>query len=163
MNIIYHCYGGAHSSVTAAAIHLGWLPVTKMPTFEELMKIPYFDVQIGTDHGVFRYLGEDENLNKVFIIGRRNLKNNFEKLVFGLASIYDREDDFLFIDTMPLINWKMVLGGYLSRGLETPKLGRKIVLKGVQESFFKYVALVSKVKTNLSYKAYRKHFGSVNS
>ena len=119
MNIVYHCFGGAHSSVTAAAIHLGWLPVTKMPTFEELMKIPYFDVQIGEDRGVFRYLGEDENLNRVFIIGRRNLKDNFEKLVYGLAGIYDRKEEFLLINTMPLINWKMVLGGYLSRGLNS--------------------------------------------
>lgn len=162
MNIVYHCFGGAHSSVTAAAIHLGWLPATKIPTFEELMKIPYFDVQIGEDHGVFRYLGEDEQLNKVYIIGRRNLKDKFEKLVYGLASVYDWEDDFLLINTMPLVNWKMVLGGYLSRGLETPKLGRKIVLKGVQESFFKYVALVSEVKTNLFHHTYGKHFRSVN-
>ncbi|HBC94637.1 MAG TPA: hypothetical protein DCZ10_17500, partial [Pelotomaculum sp.] len=26
MKVIYHCHGGTHSSVTAAAIHLGMLP-----------------------------------------------------------------------------------------------------------------------------------------
>mgnify|MGYP001196744512 CR=1 FL=1 len=146
MNIIYHCFGGAHSSVTAAAIHLGWLATSKKPTFEELLQIPYFEVQIGADHGIFRYMGEDEKQNKVFILGRRNLKDNFEKLTYGLAKIYGRKEDFLLIDTMPYVNWKMVIGGSLSRGLEAPKLGRKIVLQGVQDSFFKYVAFVEQIK-----------------
>lgn len=154
MNIIYHCFGGAHSSVTAAAIHLGWLETSKKPTFEELMQIPYFEVQIDEDHGIFRYMGEDEKHNKVFILGRRNLKGNFEKIVYGLAKIYGRKDDFLLIDTMPYVNWKMIIGGSLSRGLESPKLGRKIVLQGVQDSFFTYVAFVEKIKReylNISY------------
>lgn len=148
MNIIYHCFGGAHSSVTAAAIHLGWLAISKVPTYEELMEIPYFEVQINEDHGIFRYMGEDENHNKVYIIGRRNLKDDFEKLILGLAKIYGK-DDFLIVNTMPLVNWKMVVGGYLSRGLEIPKMGRAIVIKGVQDAFFKYTELVNKVKKNL--------------
>jgi hypothetical protein len=31
MKIIYHCYGGTHSSVIAAAIHLGLLPEDRVP------------------------------------------------------------------------------------------------------------------------------------
>lgn len=164
MYIIYHCFGGAHSSVTAAAIHLGWLPSSKKPTFEELMQIPYFEVQINEDHGVFRYMGEDEKSNKIFILGRRNLKDDFEKLAYGLARIYGQKDDFLIINTMPLVNWKMVIGGYLSRGLESPKLGRVIVLRGVQDSFFKYVAFVEKVKSDyLNHHVYKTNIRSAYS
>ncbi|HPZ72110.1 MAG TPA: DUF3189 family protein, partial [Peptococcaceae bacterium] len=32
MKIIYNCYGGAHSSVTAAALHLGLLPEARPAT-----------------------------------------------------------------------------------------------------------------------------------
>ena len=162
MNIIYHCFGGAHSSVTAAAIHLGWLSSSQIPSFEELMNIPYFDVQIGADHGTFRFMGKDEQENNVYIIGRRNLRNDFEIIVHSLANIYDKEEECLLINTMPLVNWKMVIGGYLSRGLETPKFGRSIVVKGVQDSFLKYVALVNTIKNIYpNYNLSEKKFGSV--
>jgi hypothetical protein len=41
MKIIYCCYGGSHSSVTAAAIHLDMLPLTRKPTSAELLSIPF--------------------------------------------------------------------------------------------------------------------------
>ncbi|MDS1030681.1 DUF3189 family protein [Bacillota bacterium LX-D] len=147
MNIIYHCFGGAHSSVTAAAIHLGLLSTTHIPSVTELMKVPFFDYQINADHGQFRLMGTDELGNKVFFIGRRNLAVNFEILIKGLVEMNNlSQKDFILINTMPLVNWKMVVGGFLSRGLQTPRLGRPIVLKGVQHSFFKYVGLVENVK-----------------
>ena len=43
MKIIYHCYGGSHSSVIAAALHLGLLAKDRIPNETELMAIPYFD------------------------------------------------------------------------------------------------------------------------
>ncbi len=112
------------------------------------MKLPYFDVQISDDHGVFRFLGRDESGNRIFIIGRRNLGSNFENLVYGLADIFEvPKEDMLLVNTMPFVNWMMVLGGFLSRGLKIPLIGRPIVIKGVQHSFFKFVALVEKVKS----------------
>jgi xylulokinase len=49
MKIIYHCYGGSHSSVLAAAIHTGRLNPERLPTGEELMALPYF-TQSGTPY-----------------------------------------------------------------------------------------------------------------
>ena len=43
MKIIYHCFGGSHSSVSAAALHLGLLDRQRTPTEEELVRIPYYD------------------------------------------------------------------------------------------------------------------------
>ncbi|HCX78095.1 MAG TPA: hypothetical protein DG577_01645, partial [Firmicutes bacterium] len=43
--MIYHCYGGAHSSVTAAAVHVGLLARDKTPSRLELVSLPYFDAQ----------------------------------------------------------------------------------------------------------------------
>lgn len=147
MNIVYHCFGGAHSSVTAAAIHLGWLSPNKLPSKEDLTKIPYFDWQTKKDHGIFRFMGKDEFGNKVFFIGRRYLRHDFETLVYGLAKMYGVDSkEILLINTMPYINWMMILGGYLSRRHGIVKIGRPIVIKGVQHSFFRYVALVERVK-----------------
>ncbi|HEX3010797.1 MAG TPA: DUF3189 family protein, partial [Syntrophomonadaceae bacterium] len=39
MKIIYHCFGGSHSSVTAAAIHLGLIEKHRPPSMEELMSL----------------------------------------------------------------------------------------------------------------------------
>ncbi|MFA6694423.1 MAG: DUF3189 family protein, partial [Bacillota bacterium] len=38
MIIVYHCYGGTHSSVTAAALHLKKLH--QNPTANDLLKLP---------------------------------------------------------------------------------------------------------------------------
>ncbi|HWJ02080.1 MAG TPA: DUF3189 family protein, partial [Verrucomicrobiae bacterium] len=46
MKIIYNCYGGSHSSVTAAAIHLGLVDCGKVPCARELWKLPYYDSQV---------------------------------------------------------------------------------------------------------------------
>lgn len=151
MIIIYHCFGGAHSSVTAAAIHLGWLSPSQIPSKNDLMRIPYFDWQTRKDHGIFRFMGRDELGNKVFIIGRRNLREDFETLTYGLAEIYGfKREELLLVNTMTYINWMMILGGYLSRSQGMIQLGRPIVIKGVQHSFFKYVNMVNKVKKILN-------------
>jgi hypothetical protein len=41
LKIIYHCYGGSHSSVIAAALHLKWIDKDRLPSEEEMMAIPY--------------------------------------------------------------------------------------------------------------------------
>ena len=43
MIIIYRCYGGTHSSVMAASIHLELLPGDRKPAGKELLALPYFD------------------------------------------------------------------------------------------------------------------------
>jgi len=43
LKVIYHCYGGAHSSVTAANIHLGLLPRERTPGYRELISQKLFD------------------------------------------------------------------------------------------------------------------------
>lgn len=149
MHIIYHCYGGAHSSVTAAAIHLELLSTMRLPAPEELMNIPYFEVQVSQNHGIFRFMGTDKYQHKIYVIGRRNLSNHFETLVYGLVELLETEDVVL-INTMPVVNWKMVVGGFLSRGLRMPKYGRGIVVNGVQKSFTRFVDLVKTIKSSLS-------------
>lgn len=147
MKIIYHCYGGAHSSVTAASIHLGWLPSDRMPDNEELLNIPYFDRPINKDHGHIRFMGYDENNNEVYIVGRRNSKSVLENICHGISDIYGLTDkDVRLINVMPYVNLKMVIGGFISRRLQITPIGRPIILAGVKSSYWKFVNLVKNVK-----------------
>lgn len=147
MKIIYHCYGGAHSSVTAAAVHLGWLPTDRIPNTLELMNIPYFDRPISDDHGQIRLMGIDEFRNEVFVIGRRNEHIAFENIAKGLIELYKLSDKrYIFVNVMPYVNWKMVLGGFTSRRLGWTQFGRPVIIKGVQHSYWKIVSMVQSVK-----------------
>lgn len=147
MKIIYHCYGGAHSSVTASAIHLGWLPTDRLPGKEELEKTPYFDRPMDGDHGNIRFMGKDEFDNDIHVVGRRNASRIFENMATGLVEIYKLPvEQFIFVDVMPYVNWKMVLGGFTSRRLGWTWFGRPVIMAGVRYSYWSIVSLVQQVR-----------------
>ncbi|KUO50482.1 MAG: hypothetical protein APF76_07450 [Desulfitibacter sp. BRH_c19] len=151
MKIVYHCYGGSHSSVTTAAIHLGYLPNHRRPTSEELMGLPFFDKQIDKDHGKFNLMGKDEIGNEVYICGCRSLGSKVEKTLQGVAKITNTPiDDMIFIDTLNGVNNLMRVGGFLSRKLKLVSMGRPLVLEGTINSFNKFVDMVGEVKKNIA-------------
>lgn len=147
MIIIYNCYGGSHSSVTASAIHLGLLPEDRVASDSELLNIPYYDAQVAKDHGRIRLMGSDQRGNQVFIASKRNLGKHYERIMREVLKIMGVEGkNVLFVDTMPYVNLWMVIGGYLSRRLGYKRLGRRIILFGTRQSYFKFVHLVQLVK-----------------
>lgn len=147
MIIIYNCYGGSHSSVASASIHAGLIKDNKVPTAKELMNLPFYDRQVAKDHGHIRFIGEDEKGNKIYVTSKHNMGYEYEKTLRSIASILDFPNEKItYIDTMPYVNWLMMLGGFLSRRLGWIKIGRPIVIKGTQLSFFKFGHLVNVVK-----------------
>ncbi|MEL7565137.1 MAG: DUF3189 family protein [Dehalobacterium sp.] len=151
MIIIYCCFGGSHSSVTAAAIHLGMLSSTKIPTGKELLSVPYYDRQIGKDHGYFRYMGDDEYGNQIYIIGKHNLGKGFEDLIRQLAKILGLDQgNLVIVDTMPYVNLMMMIGGYTSRRLGIVTIGRPIVIRGTQNAFLKLASMVHRLKITVA-------------
>lgn len=151
MYIIYHCFGGAHSSITAACIHLGLIAENSLPTPEELLALPFYDQTTDDDHGYLRYLGDDTAGHRVFVIGRRGLKDCFVTLVQSLASLLNvSREEFLIVDTVPYVNWMMMVGGFTSRRLGWIRIGRPLVIKGTQKAFKNLVRLVQTVKSQAS-------------
>ena len=146
MKIIYHCYGGSHSSVTAAGIHLGLLPSDRLPSLDMFMKVPYFDRQINEDHGYLRFMGKDDKNNDVYIVGRRSLGKFIENAYASINDIFNLGEELYLVDVMPYVNWYMVVGGTASRKFGWIRFGRPIVLKGTQHSYFKIANLVEKTK-----------------
>lgn len=142
MKIIYHCFGGSHSSVTAAALHLGILKKNTIPTPDELIKIPYFDKTSDSDFGSIRYMGTDEFGNEVYVLGKKSLGNRFGSILLGVAEILGKQDELLVVNCMELVNWSMKLGGFTSRRLGLVALGRPVVSWGTGRAFRQLVNLV---------------------
>jgi len=142
MKIIYHCFGGSHSSVTAAALHLGMLNRNRPPTVEELMKIPYYDKTNDSDFGSIRYMGTDEYDNEIYVLGKKSLGNRYSGILMGVAEILGITDQLIEVNCMNLVNWSMKIGGFTSRRLRLELLGRPVVVWGTQKAFYELVNLV---------------------
>ncbi|MEQ8201546.1 MAG: DUF3189 family protein [Syntrophomonadaceae bacterium] len=149
MKIIYHCFGGSHSSVSAAALHLGLLDRQKIPTEEDLVRIPYYDKTTDADFGTIRYMGTDDAGNDVYVFGKKSFSNRYTAVLMGIAGILGEQDQLVMVDCMNRINWSMKVGGFTSRRLGLTMVGRPIVTWGTRQAFTQLVNLVeiTRVKT----------------
>lgn len=153
MIIIYHCWGGAHSSVTAASIHLGLLPHDRVPTTEEFMRTGHFDQHWPRDHGKIYKLGIDEYGNQICFLGREFYGDIIIRAIKGVAKIYNVDpDQIYFVDVMSCVNLVMMLGGSVSRALHIISIGRPIVISGTQKCYGRIIQLVEDVKKEISSK-----------
>ncbi len=145
MKIVYHCYGGAHASPTAAAIHLGILPANRRPTFRELLQVPRFDSARGWEHGKMFRAGVDNAGNEVYTMGRRNSAALVIKLIKEFTRLSGgNPEEYYFVNCVQLLNPLMVTGGYSSRALGWVRLGRPIVTFGTILSFPILVRIVQR-------------------
>jgi hypothetical protein len=142
MKIIYHCFGGSHSSVTAAALHLGLIDKHRPPTMDELMSLPYFDKTTENDFGSIRFMGIDEYGNEVYVLGKKSMSERLTHILNGLAQILGVEDQVLVVNAMDRVNISMKLGGFTSRRIGLPSVGRPVVSRGTIKAFFQLVNLV---------------------
>ncbi|MDD3652796.1 MAG: DUF3189 family protein [Desulfotomaculaceae bacterium] len=147
MKIIYHCFGGAHSSVTAAYIHLGFLPADHVPDSQAFCQLPFYDRQGNDQHGHFFFMGRDEFGHEVFFTARRSRQVVLENIVKGLAEIFDIPPaEYLLVNVMHKVNWAMKFGGYLSRRCGLIRVGRPIVTMGTRLAYSQVANLVRQVK-----------------
>lgn len=142
MIIIYHCFGGSHSSVTAAAVHLGLLGKNRIPSDEELMAIPYFDKTVNGDFGHIRFMGVDEYNNRIYVLGKKALGDRCNNTLIGIGRVLGSSEKVLPVNTMTSVNWLMKLGGFSSRRLGIVWPGRNLVSYGTRKAFFDLVNLV---------------------
>lgn len=142
MKVIYHCFGGSHSSVTAAALHLGMLNKGKLPAPEDLMALPYYDKTNDNDFGSIRFMGSDEMGNDVYVMGKKSLGDRFSNILMGVAEILEQDDQLMVINCMHHVNWSMKLGGFTSRRMNLTCLGRPVVSWGTKKAFVHLVNLV---------------------
>lgn len=150
MKVIYACYGGAHSSPLAAAIHLGRIKGDPWPSLEDIANVLYFDIVDGEDRGRVFPVGIDEYGNEVFVLGRGRNALPIEQAVrsgYILAGADPRQ--LLFVDSLKAVNWQMRIGGFLSRRLRLISLGRPLVTRGSRRAYPRLVEIVNETKQRL--------------
>ncbi len=151
MIIIYHCYGGAHSSVLSAAIHTRILPDDRKPSNKDILKIPYFDKTTSNQIGIPFYYGDDEYGNKIYIQGMGGSDKVVKQLLKELMTKYEiPEKDVIMVDTLKNVNILVRIGGFLSRGLGLVFPGRYLTVLGLMLNYNKFVNTVSQVKAKIA-------------
>ena len=152
MKIIYSCYGGAHSSITAAAIHTGILPNDRIPSKEEILAVPFYDETMGKDIGRPIHMGVDEWNNDVYVVGMGSNREMHTKMIYEFANEFNdkNQKDIMIIKAIDLINTYVRFGGLLSRRLNIISLGRPLTVYGMRKNFMLFIELVNNVKQTLS-------------
>ncbi|MEW6183660.1 MAG: DUF3189 family protein [Bacillota bacterium] len=146
MHIVYHCFGGTHSSVIAAALHTGLLYEKRPPDEKSSFTLPYFDTQDGRDRGKLYFYGIDECGNRVYIIGRGRDTEALQ-LVFGEQ--IENGLRAVIVNTLPCFPFILKVGGFISRRLKRPRLGRPLVFAGIRRGYPFVKDLVYQVKTEV--------------
>lgn len=148
MKIIYSCYGGAHSSIVASAIHMGYLPMDRVPTREELLNIPYYDQSPKESRGTPIYMGTDKDLRSVYALGMGPYRTEYAKIVYNFAFQLagKNKKDIQIINVIPLLSLSVKLGGFMSRGMGLIGLGRPLTISGIQKRYHFFVKLVEDVR-----------------
>lgn len=148
MIYIYHCFGGAHSSVTTAAIHLNMLSSKNVPTKKEVLSLPLYDRVPVRNHGYIHFYGTDLENNEVYVIGLENISDRVIPVFQNLIRLFG-VNNVVLVNTLSYVNIAMKVGGVLSRALRLVFLGRPLVIWGTRGAWYHLRTLVKlgKVET----------------
>lgn len=143
MTIVYHCFGGAHSSPVAAAIHVGLLPRDRVPPAQAIRTVPYFDATPPGRWGCLLPVGRDVHGHAVYVMGHGpHGPVAVQALQAGYHLAGGDPSGLVLVDTLRCVNVWMRLGGYLSRRLGLVRLGRPLVIWGTKKAYPRLAALV---------------------
>ncbi|MDR5657912.1 DUF3189 family protein [Serpentinicella sp. ANB-PHB4] len=148
MKIIYCCYGGAHTSIVASSIHMGYLPTDKIPTSEEILSVPYYDQSANNSVGTPLFMGVDEYTNEVYVMGMGHHRDYYAVMTYEYAHILasDKGTSIRIINALSCINNYIRIGGFLSRRANLISIGRPLTVFGIQRNYKYFVELVSNLK-----------------
>lgn len=150
MKVFYNCYGSAHSSVLAAAIHTGMLSTDELPSNAEILHLPHYDKTSNEEIGLPFFFGYDELGNEVFIIGMGGQRDVVKKSIQSfLKDSGVPQTSYVIINTLSYVNWWTRIGGFLSRRLGVVKIGRPLTVFGLKKVYFDFVKMVVKAKRDL--------------
>jgi len=150
MKLFYHCFGGAHTSITCAAIHLGYLPMDRIPNFKEFISVPYYDKMEDKNRGTPLYIGRDELGIDIYAIGLRNACHIMIPAIKSYLNVNNiPSKDILFVESLVKLHPITGVGGFLSRKLNLVSIGRPLTIWGIRRRYSVFVEIVSGVKESL--------------
>lgn len=151
MKLFYYCYGGAHTSVTCASIHLGYLPKDRVPEAREFLSVPFYDKMENKELGTPVFMGKDELGWDVYIMGMKNAK---QLVITSMKSYLNAcgldQKSFVLVNALVELHPVTSIGGMLSRRLGLVFPGRPMTVWGIRKTYPKFAALVEQVKENLA-------------
>lgn len=147
VEVIYCCYAGAHTSITAAALHVRLLAPKHQPTVSDILSLPYFDTtsqdQIGR---VFKY-GSDQRGNNIYVAalgpGRQA---TLAALKLMLLECGVTDDNSLIVNALSCVSLGVRVGGFISRRLGIVTLGRLMCARGIVNHFRCFETLVDEAR-----------------
>lgn len=150
MKVFYSCYGSAHSSVLAAAIHTGMLSIDEVPSNAEILHLPHYDKTSNGEIGLPFFIGYDEMENEVFVLGMGGDRDLVKKSIQSfLKNSGVPQTSYVIINTLDNVNCWTRIGGFLSRRLGVVKIGRPLTVFGLKKVYFDFVKLVVKAKRDI--------------
>ena len=150
MKIIYHCYGGTHTSILAASIHVGKLNKEILPDDKEINELKYFDDVSPKDYGKLHFIGVDKFGNEIYSCCMKKSASIVKKALKDILKIYNLQpEEIYFVSTLGLVTFSIRIGGFLSRHLGLIRLGRPMVIYGSRSNFYNIVNFVDQVKENI--------------
>jgi len=130
--VVYHCFGAAHTSVAAAALHCGRLPAHGPVSAGEVLSVPGFDRRAGSDIGGAFYVGRDSRCCDVFVIGFDGSRRLIARAALELLGhLQGSGGPVVLSETLPAASLLVKIGGYTSRRLGLVRLGRPLAALGV--------------------------------
>ena len=146
MMVFYQCFGRAHTSIVAAHLHLGTLPMAGPPRIAQLMALPFFDRAKKEDLGKPLYFGTDDGGHRIYAIGLGATPRTGLGVIHGIMRCAQRDDELLVVNTLRGLSIMGRIGGGLSRELGLVAIGRPMVAYGVKLVFPTLVQTVVSVK-----------------
>lgn len=152
MKLFYFCFGSAHSSVTAANIHLGRLPLEGRPSVRAIMYQPCFDRFPHSRLGQATQMGRDEQGHEIYVIGLASGKLALAQALRDyLLSQGVAQEAVQFVDTLRHAHPLMRIGGYASRRLGLVFPGRWLAAVGVWFHYGRFAGQVRAVRRRLGH------------
>lgn len=150
MKVIYHCYGGTHTSIVAASLHVGKLTLEENISVDDILKLDLFDSLKACDRGKINFFGRDERGVEIYVCGMGTKARIVKRAIKDIIEVYGIDSqDIYFASTLPYVNLYIRLGGFLSRSLGTVNLGRFFLIRGIKKKLPEINKLVNEVKLEI--------------
>ena len=147
--VVYHCYGGAHTSIVSAALHLGWLPRKRVLEREALEAVEPFD-SLETRIGQIHHLGRDHRGVEVKAMGLGGGTEILWPLYSQLMDLIGwSSGEIIDCHTLPAAGVWLRVGGFVSLRLGLVWPGRFLVIGGVRRAHAQLVGYVEGVERRL--------------
>jgi len=116
---------------------------------EEIMTIPEFDRAQADDWGEPYFMGRDEVANEVYILGMNSQAPVCVKAILSLAGQLGQANQIILVNTLPAIGLTTRLGGFISKKLNWPRVGKPLAALGILQSLPRLRRLVRTVKREI--------------